>query len=60
MGTGMEIDRGPLARTRSRESLRALRGKLRWEGSLDEMRLDRPAPARAGRSRPRRPSRPKS
>ena len=30
-----------LARTRSRENLRALRGKLRWEGSLDEMRRDR-------------------
>ena len=30
-----------LVRTRSQRRIRALRGKLRWEGSLDEMRRDR-------------------
>ena len=31
-----------LVRTRTQErKLRALRGKLRWEGSLDDMRRDR-------------------
>ena len=30
-----------LVRTRAQGRLRALRGKLRWEGSLDEMRRDR-------------------
>ena len=30
-----------LVRTRKQRAIRALRGKLRWEGSLDEMRRDR-------------------
>ena len=30
-----------LVRTRQQGRLRELRGKLRWEGSLDEMRRDR-------------------
>ena len=30
-----------LVRTRRQGRLRELRGKLRWEGSLDEMRRDR-------------------
>ena len=30
-----------LVRTRAQGRLRALRGKLRWEGSLEEMRRDR-------------------
>ena len=30
-----------LVRTRAQERIRALRGKLHWEGSLDEMRRDR-------------------
>ncbi len=30
-----------LVRTRGQGRLRELRGKLRWEGSLDEMRRDR-------------------
>ncbi len=30
-----------LVRTRSQARIRQLRGKLRWEGSLDEMRRDR-------------------
>ena len=30
-----------LARTRARGRIRALRDKLRWKGSLDEMRRDR-------------------
>ena len=30
-----------LVRTRKQGRIRALRGKLRWEGSLDEMRRDR-------------------
>ena len=30
-----------LVRTRRQGRIRALRGKLRWEGSLDEMRRDR-------------------
>ena len=29
-----------LVRTRAQEQLRRLRGKLRWEGSLDKMRRD--------------------
>ena len=30
-----------LVRTRAQGRLRALRGKLRWEGSLEDMRRDR-------------------
>ena len=30
-----------LVRTRNQARIRQLRGKLRWEGSLDEMRRDR-------------------
>lgn len=30
-----------LVRTRSQGRLRGLRGKLRWDGSLEEMRRDR-------------------
>ena len=30
-----------LVQTRAQGQLRRLRGKLRWEGSLDEMRRDR-------------------
>ncbi|MYG61664.1 MAG: type II toxin-antitoxin system VapB family antitoxin [Acidimicrobiales bacterium] len=30
-----------LVQTRAQGSIRALRGKLGWEGSLDEMRVDR-------------------
>ncbi len=30
-----------LVRTRKQGRLRALRGKLRWEGSLDDLRRDR-------------------
>ena len=30
-----------LVRTRRQGRIRALRGRLRWEGSLDEMRRDR-------------------
>ena len=30
-----------LVRTRAQGQVRRLRGKLRWEGSLDEMRRDR-------------------
>ena len=30
-----------LVRTRTQGRLRGLRGKLRWEGSLEEMRRDR-------------------
>ena len=30
-----------LVQTRAQERIRALRGKLRWEGSLDDMRRDR-------------------
>ena len=30
-----------LVRTRTQGQLQRLRGKLRWEGSIDEMRLDR-------------------
>ena len=30
-----------LVRTRKQARIRQLRGKLRWEGSLDEMRRDR-------------------
>ena len=30
-----------LVRTRKQGRIRKLRGKLRWEGSLDEMRRDR-------------------
>lgn len=30
-----------LVRTSSQGSIRSLRGELRWEGSLDEMRTDR-------------------
>lgn len=30
-----------LVRTRNEARIRQLRGKLRWEGSLDEMRRDR-------------------
>ena len=30
-----------LIRTRSQGRIRSLRGKLAWEGSLDEMRTDR-------------------
>ena len=30
-----------LLRTRQQARLRALRGQLRWEGSLDDMRRDR-------------------
>ena len=30
-----------LVQTRAQERIRRLRGKLRWEGSLEEMRRDR-------------------
>ena len=30
-----------LVQTKLQESIRSLRGELRWEGSLEEMRLDR-------------------
>ena len=30
-----------LVRTQAQGQIRALRGKLRWEGSLDDMRRDR-------------------
>ncbi len=30
-----------LVRLKSQEAIRAARGKLRWEGDLDEMRADR-------------------
>ena len=30
-----------LVRLKSQEAIRAARGKLRWEGDLDEMRSDR-------------------
>lgn len=30
-----------LVRTRAQQRIRALRGKLHWDGSLDEMRRDR-------------------
>jgi Arc/MetJ family transcription regulator len=36
---GLEL----LVRLKSQEKIRSLRGKLHWEGNLDEMRRDTPA-----------------
>ena len=35
-----------LVRLKQQEKIRSLRGKLRWEGSLDAMRRDRPPSSR--------------